>query len=140
MRGRVGGGGLIEQTIVSSLDAMTAAKTLVGGPGNDVFIGGSQADILDGAGGHDVLTGLAGSDTFVFHANFGKDTVTDLHPGEDVIQIDAALFADVAAVINAATDDGAGNVVIAYDPDNTITLQSVTRDQLQTHPGDFHLV
>jgi serralysin len=46
----------------------------------------------------------------------------------DVIQIDDTIFADLSAVLTAATQVGA-DTVITYDANNTITLKKATQDQ-----------
>jgi hypothetical protein len=80
----------------------------------------------------------SGTDTFVFNANFGHDTVANLHLDTDVIEIDHTIFADFQALLAAAHDDSHGNAVITADPHDTITLKDVTVAQLVQHQGDFH--
>ncbi|WP_166517493.1 M10 family metallopeptidase C-terminal domain-containing protein [Bradyrhizobium canariense] len=82
-----------------------------------------------------------GNDTFVFSANFGKDTITDFQAGPavgDVIQFDHALFADFASVLSHTADDGHGNTVITYDANDTITLNHVLKVNLTAN--DFQIV
>ncbi len=108
-----------------------------GTAGNDTLVGGNLKDIIDGGAGNDTLTGGAGNDTFVFHAGFGKDTITDFTTGAgsvDVIQIDTNVFADFAAVMNVASQVGADTVITA-DASNVITLKNVTLSSL--HQDDF---
>jgi len=120
--------------------------TLTGGNLADVLLGGAGNDILVGGPGNDVLSGGAGSNTFRFldmsgtTANFGKDTIVDFKPGQDVIEIDHTLFADTAALLAATTDDGHGNAVITVDANNTITLAGLSKAAATDHPSDFHLV
>jgi Ca2+-binding RTX toxin-like protein len=105
--------------------------------GNDVIDGGDGNDFIDGGAGNDNLTGGVGNDTFVFHAGFGQDTITDFTAGAgsvDVIQIDTNVFADFAAVMNAASQVGADTVITA-DASNVITLKNVTLSSL--HQDDF---
>jgi hypothetical protein len=85
-----------------------------------------------------VLTGTAAGDSFNFAAVSGKTTITDFDPRHDVIEIDHSQFANFAAVMAHASDDGHGDVVIAHDPHHTVTLQNVSLAQL--HAGDFHFV
>ena len=108
-----------------------------GTAGNDTLVGGNLKDVIAGGAGNDTLTGGAGNDTFVFHAGFGKDTITDFTAGAgsvDVIQIDTNVFADFAAVMNAASQVGADTVITA-DASNVITLKNVTLSSL--HQDDF---
>lgn len=128
----------------SDIDRVWAGQgndTLSGGAGNDALYGEDGADSLDGGSGDDELTGGAGSDVFVFKAtNFGKDTITDFLAGsgsDDVIEFDDAVFADLSAVLAAATQVEA-DTVITYDADNTITLKNVTKTNL--HTDDFRFV
>jgi Ca2+-binding RTX toxin-like protein len=120
--------------------------TLVGGNLADVLLGGAGNDILVGGPGNDVLSGGGGSNTFKFlemsgsTANFGKDTIVDFKPGQDVIEISHSLFADTAALLAATTDDGHGNAVITVDANNTITLAGLSKAAATDHPSDFHLV
>ena len=110
---------------------------LDGTAGNDTLVGGNLKDVIAGGAGNDTLTGGAGNDIFVFHAGFGKDTITDFTAGAgsvDVIQIDTNVFADFAAVMNAASQVGSDTVITA-DASNVITLKNVTLSSL--HQDDF---
>jgi hypothetical protein len=84
------------------------------------------------------IDNFSGNDTFVFGLGFGKDTITDFHPGGDRIHFDPALtqFANFDAVM-AHTADVNGNAVITYDAADTITLNGVTKALLLAHSGDF---
>jgi Ca2+-binding RTX toxin-like protein len=69
---------------------------LFGGVGNDRLIGGAGNDCLAGGAGHDVLTGRSGSDIFVFDvrpARGNVDRITDFNVVQDVIVLDASVFA-----------------------------------------------
>lgn len=107
--------------------------TLLGGAGNDALVGGSGADRLDGGAGNDTLTGGSGGDIFVFGAGTGRDTLTDFG-GDDVVAVDAALFASFAALRAAASQAGA-DVVIAAPTGDALVLQGVTLASLGA--GDF---
>jgi Ca2+-binding RTX toxin-like protein len=122
--------------------------TLVGGAGsingtgnslNNVITGNDSANVLTGGAGIDTLTGGLGADTFVFAPNFGKDTITDFHPGEDILQFDHAIFASSVDALNHATDDGHGNTIITVSPGvGAVTIQGVALAML--HLSDFHIV
>jgi VCBS repeat-containing protein len=140
-------GQTIEQKIVTSFETgSAAAKTLVGGDGNDSLVGSGTADHLDGAagddrleglGGNDQLAGGAGNDTFVFASIFGHDTIGDFRVGHDVLEL-RGLFPDVAAVLGATADNPAGDAVITAGG-GTITLVGVHTADLQAHPESIHL-
>ena len=87
--------------------------------------------------GDDTLTGGDGRDVFAFAASFDKDIITDFKPHLDTIQFDRAVFANSSAVLDKTANVG-GNAVIAYDANDTITLQGVTKAQLSS--GDFQFV
>jgi Ca2+-binding RTX toxin-like protein len=111
-----------------------------GGGGNDILSGAAGNDILLGNAGNDNLTGGANNDVFVFTASFGKDTITDFVAGsstDDVIEFDDAVFANLTAVLAAATQFGA-DTLITYDANNTIILKNVTMSNL--HADDFRFV
>lgn len=119
---------------------LTAAAWYRGTAGNDTISGSSSNDTLLGGAGNDQLTGGSGSDVFVFASGFGKDTITDFVAGSgtaDLIEFDDAVFADLSAVLAAATQVGA-DTLITYDVDNTITLKNVTKTNL--HTDDFRFV
>lgn len=84
------------------------------------------------------MSGGGGDDAFVFAPGFGKNTIQDFATGQDVIQIDHSLFGNFKAILANTHDDLHGNTVIAYDPNNTITLLGVTKANL--HAYDFHIV
>jgi hypothetical protein len=81
----------------------------------------------------------ATSDAFVFAANFGHVTVTNdaLAAGIDFSHM---VFANINAVLAAAQNDGHGNIVITDATHDTLTIQNMTSQQLQTHQSDFHII
>jgi Ca2+-binding RTX toxin-like protein len=103
-----------------------------GGDGNDALVGMGGSDRLTGGRGNDTLTGGEGADVFVFQSAFGVDQIADFDAGVglgDVIQFHPTVFADYAAVMAAAVDDGLGNTVITQGA-NSITLTGVTKAEL----------
>ncbi|HEY0302186.1 MAG TPA: Ig-like domain-containing protein, partial [Rhizomicrobium sp.] len=127
-------------------DAAPADTVLDGGSGIDVLYGHDGSDTLNGAGGSDylgggrgddALSGGGGADRFVFRNGDGRDIVTDFAPGSDVIELHAYDIASFAALQPFMAQSGA-DVVIAFDPANTITLQHVALAQLAS--GDFVLL
>ena len=101
--------------------------------------GPAASETIVASAPNQTLTGAGTSDTFVFNfAGVGHDTVTDFHPGADVLQFLAPMFANAQAALNATHDDGQGNTVVALDAQDTITLTGVLKTQL--HVSDFHVV
>jgi Ca2+-binding RTX toxin-like protein len=103
-------------------------------------IGGSGADTITANQAVNHLTGNGGADTFIFNPNFATDVITDFHPGEDILRFDHTMFASASDVISHMAEDGHGNAIIAYDANNTITIQNVGTVILQQHQSDFHIV
>jgi VCBS repeat-containing protein/probable HAF family extracellular repeat protein len=100
-------------------------------------------EILGVIGGG-TLTGGAGNDTFTFAPNFGKVTITNFHPGEDIIQIEKSLFGTAKAVaqnITADPQDPLHSALITLDPNDTIELRGITAAQLNAqihlHGADY---
>ncbi len=123
-----------------SLKGGTAATKMYGDAGNDALLGGTGHEFLYGGAGNDRLTGGAGNDTFVFAANFGKDSIADFQNAngtQDIVQFDRTVFADFSAVQSHMAQSGT-SVVITLDANNTIELQNKSLSQL--HANDFIFV
>ena len=118
--------------------ATSRVSTLDGGAGSDLLLGTAGNDALIGGAGINTMWGGAGNDTFKFSAGFGKDTILDLHPGKDVIEISNTIFANFVDLIAHSSDDGHGNTVITADASNSITLKTVPFSTL--HAADFHFI
>ncbi|HKY87369.1 MAG TPA: hypothetical protein VJL90_11460 [Pseudorhodoplanes sp.] len=114
--------------------------TLAGNAGNDALAGGLGNDRLIGGAGNDVLTGGAGLDTFVFMPGFGRDSIADFQAGQDILEIDDAIFATVADLMAQTANDGLGNVIITASVNDVITVENLTKEILQQHLTDVHLV
>ena len=149
------------QTSYDSLvhDTFTNFENIEGSNFNDVIIGNAGNNIINGLAGDDILTGGLGKDTFVFTADFGRDTVTDFTIGQDHIRLELTnlhAFADVLAhaeqtakgvvihvdgVLNAAADgstavvDAAQGQVGATLVHDTILLQGI--NLIDLHATDF---
>lgn len=119
-----------------TLNGTALEDVLNGQGGHDKLVGNAGADTLNGGLGNDTLTGSAGADRFVFSGTFGTDLVTDFQ-SNDVIQLDAAQFANFAAVQSHAAQVGL-DTVITLDAANTITLTGVSVASLNA--GDFLFV
>ena len=99
--------------------------TLDGGDGNDSLDGSFDDDTLDGGEGNDTLTGSNGNDLFRFEPFDGSDTITDFGMGDDRLVFEDGLFANLAAVQAAATQNG-DNLEIKLSETETLTLEGVT--------------
>jgi hypothetical protein len=84
------------------------------------------------------LTGTG--DSFLLHAGFGADAVTGYQPGADSFSLDHTEVANFAALMADAHSDGHGDVVITFNPHDSLTLNGVTLAQLQAHAGDWHFI
>ena len=64
--------------------------------GNDIS-GSTENDIINGGGGRDSLQGNEGADAFVFKAGFGRGVahVSDFTRGQDILQLDDAIFTEL---------------------------------------------
>lgn len=121
-----------------SLHGGGGADRLNGGAGSDTLNGWGGDDVLEGGLGNDRLIGGDGADVFVFTAGWGGlDAVTDFEAGVDVIRLDAAQFADFAAVEAAIFYNSAGEVMIMAGADR-ITLKGVHAGELTA--ADFEFV
>jgi serralysin len=103
-------------------------QRLSGNEGNDALLGNDGDDVLNGGAGNDVLTGGAGNDLFVFGDNvpfaaLGIDRINDFTPGEDLIGLSKATFAnlgeDLASAFDTVTDDAAAETSTASVAYNT---------------------
>ena len=114
----------------------------LGAASQPVFFGSSKADnisgvisdvaggdLIEGSGGADKLTGGPGTDIFLYHLNFGKDTIAGFDLANDVLAFDQNLFGSVADVVSH-TADVKGNAVITYDGADTVTLLGITTAQI----------
>ena len=115
------------------IEGFDGNDTLAGNAGNDALAGGLGNDRLIGGAGNDVLAGGAGLDTFVFAPGFGRDSITDFQVGQDILEIDDAIFATVADLLAHTANDGFGNVVITANANDVITVENLTKDTLQQH-------
>lgn len=131
-----------------TLHGGTGNDVLLGGQGNDQLAGGDANDVLngdlgddrlDGGAGNDMLTGGDGRDTFVFKPGYGHDTITDFASdltNGDLVEINMSLFADMNAVLAAATQTG-DDVVITYDNENLITFRNMLVNELSNSQFAF---
>ena len=98
--------------------------------GDDTLDGGSGNDRLNGRDDDDILVGGTGNDVFRFEPFDGSDRITDFGNGNDRLQFERGLFADLEAVIAAARNTDDGNLEIALSETETLTLEGVSLDAL----------
>ncbi|WP_302479622.1 calcium-binding protein, partial [Ruegeria arenilitoris] len=106
-----------------------AAKSLLGGSGDDTIVGFSTDDVLSGGAGDDVLTGGAGADEFVFDTQTasGADRITDFELNSDQLHLAGSSYADLTFVdIGSGTRVEWDNGSVELDG---IALASLTEDQ-----------
>ncbi len=104
-----------------------------GGAGDDEVRGGKGNDVLNGGSGDDDLWGGSGADTFVF-ADGGQDKIHDFEPGIDQIDVSAYGFADAAAVLASAFQEG-DDTFIDLGGGDLIKIDDIALAQLSE--GDF---
>jgi hypothetical protein len=90
--------------------------------------------------GNAVLSGSAASDTFVFGPHFGNDTIVNFQLGTDQVNVDHTLFASLSDILFHTANDANGNAVTTVTTDQSITIQDASKQLLQQHLTDFHLV
>jgi hypothetical protein len=139
--GEGGVGDIINMSDGSLLMAGGAEATINGSSneitleyGNTLSVVGSQNTVVFGAG-DDVLTDEGSSETFVFHENFGQDTITGFDI-TDRIEIDSAVFADWADLLGSASQSG-GDTIITVDAANSVTLKNVALSSLNESQFQF---
>jgi Ca2+-binding RTX toxin-like protein len=134
----------------------SANDSLFGGIGNDSQSGGAGADMLQGGDGSDTLFGGAGNDTlwggdgadnFVLTSAGGEDYVADfdmtLEEGKTADQLDVSdlrtqggdpiKWGDVT--VTDTVGDGSGDAVLTFPGGESVILQGVPPDQLDSKQG-----
>jgi serralysin len=102
---------------------------------------GLAAPITAPASGNVTLTGTAAADGFVFHAQFGNDTVKSFQPDQDQVFIDHSVFTSITDLFNHMADNASGSAVVTISATQSITFDNVSTLVLQQHINtDFHLV
>ena len=104
------------------------SDTLKGGNGDDTLNGGKGHNSLDGQLGNDTLTGGSKADTFIFdttlNASTNVDTITDMTPGSDTIDLAHSIFTAIATGVLSANAFEIGSAAnsasdrIVYDGTN----------------------
>src|SRR5262249_16753155 len=83
------------------------------------------------------------ADTFVFHNNFGSNSVTGFDLKHDFLQFDEGMFSagnTAAAVLAAAADDNHGNTIIVDAAGDRLIVMGVTTADLSAHTSDIFFV
>ncbi|MDO6965188.1 cadherin-like domain-containing protein [Rhizobium alvei] len=93
---------------------------------NDIIVGDSRANVMDGYGGNDRLTGRAGADIFVLDEKYGRDVVTDFHPGEgDMIDLSGAIgISNYKDLLKHHVSDIGGHVSIDADDGSVLIIRN----------------
>jgi Ca2+-binding RTX toxin-like protein len=118
-------------------DNFTSIENITGSAFADKLTGNTGNNVIEGGAGNDILVGGGGNDTFVFHAGFGQDAITDFSVANDVIQVDHTIFANFAIVQSHAQQVGT-SLVISDGIGDSITLSNATLATLAPH--DFLFV
>jgi hypothetical protein len=79
--------------------------------------------------GHTVAATGHAADAFVFAPDFGQNTITNFNVHNDTLELPKSEFADLAAVLADAHQNGT-DTVIAHDAHDMITLHNVNPSQL----------
>ncbi|MEJ0061046.1 MAG: cadherin-like domain-containing protein [Terricaulis sp.] len=126
------------QSTSTGTDTLSAIENAIGGSGADTIIGNASVNRLQGGAGNDVLTGNAGADAFVFTPGFSTDRITDFADAstgdQDMLDLSAFGFANVASVLSHATQVGADTIIDVSATDHLIlssfTLVNLGADDL----------
>ena len=123
---------------VFASDYSQKTETLYNNDGSHTITGFANGEKLSSLH-DDTMTGGGGHETFVFKAHFGQDLITDFRaggPGHDTLSLSSSEFSSIAQVLSH-THDVNGGAEIKVGPHDTITLQNVTKAELQAHQNDF---
>jgi Ca2+-binding RTX toxin-like protein len=120
-----------------SLSGNHGNNLIFGGGGDDVLRGNGGDDALIGGAGNDSLTGDLGRDIYVFGVGDGHDVIldfsADVSPGQtplDVIRLSTALGVSSFAEVMARATMVAGQVVITFDGNTSITISGTPMSAL----------
>ncbi len=136
----------LEFTDVSTPDGNLAIETF---SNRDLThdITGYQDGLKINSFASDTITGGGSNETFVFQPHFGhvphfgQDTITDFRvsgSGHDVVSLPKSEFSSIAEILQNTQQVGHDAVIHVTNYD-TITLQNVTKAELEAHTSDFKL-
>ncbi len=124
----------------------SAGGTLQGGAGNYVLDGsagnmnltaGTQGQQWLVGGPGDLLNAGPSADTFMFSPGFGKETINNFNPNQDVIDLPQSSFPSVTA-LHADVQPSGTDTLIVVDANDVITLSHVAATSL--HAQNFHFL
>ncbi len=115
-------------TIVEDSDRLYDIENVIGSNGDDIITGDLGGNILSGAGGNDIMAGGGGADTFIFTADSGQDTITDLDTN-DVLVYQGLTASEHDTLISSLSS--AGNT-LSIDSNNTVTWTGLDKSSFQT--------
>jgi len=124
----------------------SAGGTLQGGAGNYVLDGsagnmnltaGTQGQQWLVGGSGDVLNAGPSADTFMFSPGFGKETINNFNPNQDVIDLPQSLFPSLTALHGDIHTSGTDTLIV-LDANDIITLSHVAVTSL--HAQNFHFL
>jgi Ca2+-binding RTX toxin-like protein len=126
----------VEYLNTTSLRA-TYAVNLTGNNLVQWMRGNDGANVLDGGGGSDNIFGMGGADTFRFSTDLAPDNIDrirDFNVADDTIQLDSAIFTELApgALAASAFKDV---FLAAKDADDRIIYNSNTGGLFYDHDG-----
>ena len=98
-------------------DVLIGIENITSGNGNDIITGNNKDNDL---------LGFDGNDLFRFRPDHGSDRITDFGTGDDRLLFEDGLFADLEAVIAAASNTDDGNLEITLSETDTLILEGVT--------------
>ncbi|WP_349360304.1 S8 family serine peptidase [Stappia sp.] len=101
-------------------DTFDSIENLTGSSHADILNGDHADNILTGGAGDDVLRGRAGVDTFVFHENFGNDTIVDFEDGMEFL--DFSEHSGVNNIGNLTIAASFGDATISDAFGNSVTI------------------
>ena len=106
-------------------------------PAGNAMSGAAGTNTTTGIAANEIVHGNGGNDSFVFAGNFVNNTMANVQPASDVIELNHNVSADNALAWIHAAQTGADGV-LAADATNSVTVSHVTLAELNNH--GFHLV
>jgi VCBS repeat-containing protein len=105
---------------------------LAGTSSEDRIFGLADKDRLDGRGGDDLLKGGKHANTFIFGADYGRDTIVDFRPGQgDRIDLsDAIGLVSFKDLMRDHIEDVGKDLVITTDDGSVLILKRADLDEL----------
>lgn len=99
------------------------------GSGNDSVKSGAGDDTIIGGAGNDILSGEAGNDTYIFHSNFGNDTIINKDSSNtttDTIWFKEHSLKDLEFIYK----ESSGNLTIKDSSNNSIVIKDFKNDPI----------